>query len=76
MIYRKAIRLEIVKRALRISSVFRKTRTWNCGEVGPLETEKEIVHVVRAGQCGITGHFMSYSPHCCVREREKEENLG
>jgi hypothetical protein len=28
MIYRKAIRLEIVKRALRISSVFRKTRKW------------------------------------------------
>jgi hypothetical protein len=28
MIYRKAIRLEIVKRALGISSVFRKTRKW------------------------------------------------
>jgi hypothetical protein len=28
MIYRKAIRLEIVKRTLRISSVFRKTRKW------------------------------------------------
>jgi hypothetical protein len=28
MIYRKAIRLEIVERALRISSVFRKTRKW------------------------------------------------
>jgi hypothetical protein len=33
----------------------------------PSETEKEIMYEVRAGQCGITGHSMSYSPkQCCV----------
>jgi hypothetical protein len=28
----------------------------------PSETEKEFVYGVRAGQCGITGHSVSYSP--------------
>jgi hypothetical protein len=39
----------------------------------PSETEKEFVYGVRAGQCGITDHSTSYSPHCCVRVNEKEE---
>jgi hypothetical protein len=39
-IYRKAVRLETVKRALRISSVFRKLGNGSCGELGLLRNGK------------------------------------
>jgi hypothetical protein len=44
MIYRKAIRVEIVKRALGISSVFWKTRKWflRRGRPPPLKRKKKL----------------------------------
>jgi hypothetical protein len=43
MIYRKAIRLEIVKQALGISSMFRKTRKWSlCRGRPPPKRKKKL----------------------------------
>jgi hypothetical protein len=39
----------------------------------PSETEREFVYGVRAGQCGITGHSMSYNSPTFVCERERKK---
>jgi hypothetical protein len=53
VIYRKAIRLKIVKRVLGISSVFRKTRKWSLWRGRPpSETKKEIADTGGAGNVG------------------------
>jgi hypothetical protein len=66
-IYWKTSRLEILKRAVGISSGLRRTKEWTLWRGRPPPEHKKKSCMER----GSTGDSMSYSHHCCMRERER-----
>jgi hypothetical protein len=55
MLYRKAIRLEIMKRGIGMSSGFWQIRNWRVwrGQPSPKSKKRKIVHGIRAGYVGV-----------------------
>jgi hypothetical protein len=73
-IFRKTIGLEIMKRAVRISSELQKIRDWTLWR-GPPKTEEEPTHIFsvrRAGNVGAPANLNSSAPNI---GKEKEEKV-
>jgi hypothetical protein len=65
----------LVKQIVRTTSGLKKMKEWTLWGVDPLENKRRNLALCKSRIHGSTGHPMSYSPHCCVYEIEREESL-